>query len=53
MGMNAKEVVRVFACSTELSQNLSDARYAAVGEPYQKALSGLKAEMNQVKDTIK
>ncbi|CAH2984456.1 unnamed protein product [Chilo suppressalis] len=53
MGLNAKEVVRVYACSTQLSQNLSGAKFEVMGEPFTTAVLGLRPDISQIKDTIK
>lgn len=53
MGFNAKEVVRVFACTTHLSYNLSRMKYTAVSTPFKKALFDMRPEVSQVKDTIR
>lgn len=53
MGLNAKEVVRVFACSTQLSHNLSIAKRALMAEPIIKAMVGLKDEIGPVKDAFR
>ncbi|KAL0870021.1 hypothetical protein ABMA27_006197 [Loxostege sticticalis] len=53
MGLNAKEVVRVFACSTQLSYNLSKIRYSLTSAPFKRAIFDLRAEVSQIKDTIR
>ncbi|XP_063830958.1 protein sneaky-like [Ostrinia nubilalis] len=53
MGLNAKEVVRVFACSTQLSYNLSKTRYSLTSAPFKKAIFDLRTEVSQIKDTIR
>ncbi|KAI5636121.1 DC-STAMP-like protein domain-containing protein [Phthorimaea operculella] len=52
MGLNAKEVVRVYACSTHLAYNLSRTKYNLMVEPFQKSVFMLKDDMELVKDTL-
>lgn len=52
MGLNAKEVVRVFACSTQLSFNLTKIKYARMYRPLNKALLSLQREVDGIKDAI-
>ncbi|CAH2042147.1 unnamed protein product, partial [Iphiclides podalirius] len=52
MGYNAKEVVRVFACSTQLSYNLSEARYKLLAKPIKNAILRSRSEFNVLKDTF-
>ncbi|KAJ2948596.1 hypothetical protein O0L34_g7851 [Tuta absoluta] len=52
MGLNAKEVVRVYACSTHLASNLSKAKYNLMVEPFQNTAFMVKDDMEQVKDTL-
>lgn len=53
MGLNAREVVRVFACSTQLSFNLSKENYDLMAEPFRKTALSLQSEMDLVKDTLR
>ncbi|XP_045777917.1 protein sneaky isoform X1 [Maniola jurtina] len=53
MGLNAKEVVRVFACSTQLSYNLTKIKYARMYKPLNKALLSLRKEVDGIKDAIR
>ncbi|XP_046970372.1 protein sneaky [Vanessa cardui] len=53
MGLNAKEVVRVFACTTELSYNLSKHIYAQSYLPLNKALLDFTNEIVQIKENIR
>lgn len=53
MGLNAKEVVRVYACSTQLSYNLSKTRYSLMSAPFKRAIFDLRTEVSQIKDTIR
>ncbi|KAM3960286.1 ubiquitin protein ligase sneaky [Aphomia sociella] len=53
MGLNAKEVVRVFACSTQLSYNLSSAKYSIVSKPFKKAMIGMRSDVEKMKDSIR
>ncbi|XP_059059041.1 protein sneaky-like [Achroia grisella] len=53
MGLNAKEVVRVFACSTQLSYNLSRTKHALISKPLRNAMIDLQSDINQMKDAIR
>ncbi|XP_069361678.1 protein sneaky-like isoform X2 [Maniola hyperantus] len=53
MGLNAKEVVRVFACSTQLSYNLTKIKYARMYKPLNKALLSLRKEVDGIKDAMR
>ncbi|CAH0590450.1 unnamed protein product [Chrysodeixis includens] len=53
MGMNAREVVRVFACSAQLSYNLSKEKYSVMAEPFRETALSLQSEMYQMKDALK
>ncbi|KAH9633207.1 hypothetical protein HF086_017762 [Spodoptera exigua] len=53
MGLNAREVVRVFACSTQLSFNLSKQRYNLMLEPIKKTALSLQHEMDQMKNAFR
>ncbi|KAL4704250.1 hypothetical protein ACJJTC_016268 [Scirpophaga incertulas] len=53
MGLNAKEVVRVFACGTELSQNLTETKYDIISESFLQAIFSCTNEFNEVQDTIR
>lgn len=53
MGYNAEEVVRVFACSTELSYNLSEARYKLLAAPIKNAIIGSRSELNVLKNAFR
>lgn len=50
---NGKEVVRVFACTTTLTYNLTKARFELMFKPFTQALFGMKADVTEVKDTIR
>lgn len=50
---NGKEVVRVFACTTSLTFNLTKARFELMFKPFTQALFGMKADVTEVKDTIR
>ncbi|CAG9564188.1 unnamed protein product [Danaus chrysippus] len=52
MGLNAKEVVRVFACSKELSFNLSKIRHNQLYRPLNKALVSFKKEVEDIKGAM-
>ncbi|CAB3229036.1 unnamed protein product [Arctia plantaginis] len=53
MGINAREVVRVFACSTQLSYNLSKEEHTLIAEPFRKTALGVHREMDQIKETLR
>ncbi|KPJ09568.1 DC-STAMP domain-containing protein 1 [Papilio machaon] len=53
MGYNAKEVVRVFACSAQLSYNLSLLRYNLMAGPIKKAILASRSQINVFKDTFR
>ncbi|XP_068620626.1 protein sneaky-like [Battus philenor] len=53
MGYNAKEVVRVFACSTQLSYNLSEIRYKLMAKPIKRAIIESKSQIDVFKNTIR
>lgn len=50
---NGKEVVRVFACSTSLTFNLTKTRFELMFKPFAQALFGMKADLTEVKDTLR
>lgn len=50
---NGKEVVRVFACTTTLTYNLTKARFELMFKPFTQALFGMKADVTEVKDTLR
>ncbi|XP_026811112.1 LOW QUALITY PROTEIN: protein sneaky [Rhopalosiphum maidis] len=49
---NGSEVIRVFTCSSALVYNLTKTRYELMFKPFQEALFNLKAETNEIKETI-
>lgn len=53
MGLNAKEVVRVFSCTTRLSQNLSKNNYVQSYRPLNKALMDFNGEIIQIVESIR
>ncbi|XP_045502198.1 protein sneaky-like, partial [Colias croceus] len=53
MALNAKEVVRVFACSTQLSFNLTKLRYSFIATPVRRALISMKTEIGEFKGTLR
>lgn len=50
---NGKEVVRVFACTTTLTYNLTKTRFELMFKPFTQALFGMKADVTEVKDTLR
>ncbi|KAJ0174261.1 hypothetical protein K1T71_010407 [Dendrolimus kikuchii] len=53
MSLNAKEVVRVFACSTRLSYNLSHSKYILTSGPLKRTVLSLRTEVERTKDTFR
>ncbi|CAK1584300.1 unnamed protein product [Parnassius mnemosyne] len=53
MGLNAKEIVRVFACSAQLSHNLSEIRYKFMSKPIKTAILRSRYEINEFKDAFR
>lgn len=53
MGLNAKEVVRVFGCSSELSYNISKEKYFLVYNPIRKTVWSLQPEIYRITDTLR
>ncbi|EFA10523.1 protein sneaky [Tribolium castaneum] len=51
--VNGREVVRVFACTTSLTFNLTKTRFELMFKPFSDALFGMKADVNEVKDTMR
>ncbi|KAL6265156.1 hypothetical protein P5V15_005242 [Pogonomyrmex californicus] len=49
---NGKEVVRTFACTTQLTYNLTKTRFDLMFKPFQQAMLGMKADANELKDTL-
>ncbi|XP_043271509.1 protein sneaky-like [Venturia canescens] len=52
LSYNGKEVVRTFACTSQLTYNLTKTRFDLMFKPFQQALFGMKADINEVKDTL-
>lgn len=50
---NGKEVVRVFACTTELTFNLTKTRFELMFKPFAQALYSMKTDADEIKDTIR
>ncbi|XP_011307932.1 DC-STAMP domain-containing protein 1-like [Fopius arisanus] len=49
---NGKEVVRTFACTAQLTYNLTKTRFDLMFKPVQQAMLGMKDNINEVKDTL-
>ncbi|XP_011864564.1 PREDICTED: DC-STAMP domain-containing protein 1-like [Vollenhovia emeryi] len=49
---NGKEVVRTFACTTQLTYNLTQTRFDLMFKPFQQAVLAMKADANELKDTL-
>ncbi|XP_055371591.1 protein sneaky [Condylostylus longicornis] len=52
MVLNTKEVVRVFACATILTYNLTKTRFDLMTKPFTKAVILMKDDMHQIKDSL-
>lgn len=50
---NGREVVRVFACTASLTFNLTKTRFELMFKPFIEAIFGIKADVNEVKDTLR
>ncbi|KAK9310033.1 hypothetical protein QLX08_000508 [Tetragonisca angustula] len=49
---NAKEVVRTFGCTTQLTYNLTKTRFDLMFKPFQQAILAMKADSNEIKETL-
>ncbi|XP_076749463.1 protein sneaky [Xylocopa sonorina] len=49
---NAKEVVRTFGCTSQLTYNLTKTRFDLMFKPFQQAILAMKADANEIKDTL-
>ncbi|CAK9814408.1 Protein sneaky [Anthophora quadrimaculata] len=49
---NAKEVVRTFSCTSQLTYNLTKTRFDLMFSPFQQAILAMKADANEIKDTL-
>ncbi|XP_047996653.1 protein sneaky [Leguminivora glycinivorella] len=52
MSLNAREVVRVFACSNELTHNLSGVRDALIARPLQQTVEGMEDEIREAAEIM-
>ncbi|XP_063386130.1 protein sneaky-like [Cydia fagiglandana] len=52
MSLNAREVVRVFACSNELAHNLSGVRDTLIARPLRQTVEGMEDEIRQAAETL-
>lgn len=50
---NGKEVVRVFACTTQLTFNLTKTRFELMFKPFAQAIHSMKTDAEEIKDTIR
>ena len=50
---NGKEIVRVFGCTTALTYNLTKTRFELMFKPFTQALFGMKADVHEIKDTLR
>lgn len=53
LSINAKEVIRVFTCSSILTFNLTKTRFDLMTKPFQEAIMGAKADLTEVKNTLR
>ncbi|XP_011163830.1 protein sneaky [Solenopsis invicta] len=49
---NGKEVVRTFACTMQLTYNLTQTRFDLMFKPFQQAVLAMKADASELKDTL-
>ncbi|XP_076289582.1 protein sneaky [Lasioglossum baleicum] len=52
MVYNAKEVVRTFACTSQLTYNLTKSRFDLMFKPFQQAVLQMKSDGEEIKDTL-
>ncbi|XP_012260976.2 protein sneaky-like [Athalia rosae] len=52
LAYNGKEVVRTFACTTQLTYNLTKTRLDLMFKPFQQAIFGMKADANEIRETL-
>ncbi|XP_012271973.1 E3 ubiquitin-protein ligase DCST1 [Orussus abietinus] len=50
--VNGKEVVRTFACTTQLTYNLTRTRFDLMFKPFQQAGFNVRTDANEIKDTL-
>ncbi|CAH0555000.1 unnamed protein product [Brassicogethes aeneus] len=50
---NGKEVVRVFACTTALTFNLTKTRIKLMFKPFADAIKSMKTDVSEIKDTVR
>ncbi|XP_068084359.1 protein sneaky [Anabrus simplex] len=50
--INCREVVRVFACASVLTFNMTRTRFELMVRPFQEGLMQMKADMGEVKETL-
>ncbi|XP_076235359.1 protein sneaky [Calliopsis andreniformis] len=49
---NIKEVVRTFACTSQLTYNLTKTRFDLMFKPFQQAILAMKEDADEVKETL-
>ncbi|XP_029676466.1 protein sneaky-like isoform X2 [Formica exsecta] len=49
---NGKEVMRTFACTTQLTYNLTQTRFDLMFKPFQQAVLAMQADASELKDTL-
>ncbi|XP_054001811.1 protein sneaky isoform X2 [Hylaeus anthracinus] len=52
MVINAKEVVRTFACTSQLTYNLTKTRFDLMFKPFQQAILSMKTDGEEIKDAL-
>ncbi|XP_053970629.1 protein sneaky-like isoform X1 [Hylaeus volcanicus] len=52
MVINAKEVVRTFACTSQLTYNLTKTRFDLMFKPFQQAVLSMKTDGEEIKDAL-
>lgn len=50
---NGREVVRAFACTASLTFNITKTRFELMFKPFVDAIFGIKADVKEVKDTLR
>ncbi|XP_078050611.1 protein sneaky isoform X1 [Augochlora pura] len=52
MAYNAKEVMRSFACTSQLTYNLTKTRFDLMFKPFQQAVLAMKSDGEEIKETL-
>lgn len=53
LAVNGAEVARVFACSTQLTYNLTKTRFDLMAKPFTNTLQTMKDDINEIEDNFK